>query len=445
MSAIPKFHASPSLRLVRPCLGPEAFPARRDRRRRGPRREVEIQTQVHLAEVARRVQMGTRPEEVLDYVYESFRGLIPFVRIGCALLEEDRTVLRAFWARAEYDDVYLDKGYAQPLKGSSLEPILETLEPRILNDLETYLEEHPHSDSTRRVVQEGVRSSLTCPLVSFKGPLGFLFFSFSEVDVYRGVHVATFKQVAAHVAGALEKARMISDLDRTNRRLESVMRMVSHDLRTPLGVIRGFAELIQDGAMGPVTDDQTELLGDIRHEANRLLSMAQEMTDLRALSAGQLELDWAPVDLVSIARARVRATREAAAAKDITLELEAPERVALLGDARRLEQVADNLISNAVKYSPRNTTVRIVVEDGGDEVLFAVVDRGPGIPEAEQGFLFQEFGRTSVRPTGEETSTGLGLAIVRRLARAHGGEASFESAVGDGSTFWVRLPRVVAG
>jgi diguanylate cyclase (GGDEF)-like protein len=165
-----------------------------------------------LTEITQRVNEGLLIDEVLDHVYENFFSLIPYDRIGLALVEEDNASVRAFWARSEAPDIKLPLGYSAGLAGSSLEGIIRTRQPRILNDLETYLEQHPASDSTRRIVDEGMRSSLTCPLVVKGQPVGFLFFSSMKKNAYRETHQELFLQIAGQLSTTLEKGRIYQEL-----------------------------------------------------------------------------------------------------------------------------------------------------------------------------------------------------------------------------------------
>lgn len=137
-------------------------------------REEELKALLHITE---KINAGKVLDEVLDYAYGSLRSVIPYHRIGFSLLEENNTVLRVYWVRSEASELRLGKDYSAAINGSSLENVLQTGEPRILNDLETYLKVHPDSDSTRRIVGEGMRSSLTCPLIASGKAIGFLFFS----------------------------------------------------------------------------------------------------------------------------------------------------------------------------------------------------------------------------------------------------------------------------
>lgn len=182
-----------------------------------------------IAELAEKVNAGLMLGDVLGHVFDSFRAVIPYERIGFSVLDRDQTLVRAVWARSVAGPIMIPPGYRARLDGSSLRSILETGRPRILNDLTAYLAEHPHSESTRLIVTEGIRSSLTCPLVAAGHPVGFLFFSSVATNTYADAHVEFFERIAGQLAVILEKGRLYEELAETKRELEEANRKL-HEL-----------------------------------------------------------------------------------------------------------------------------------------------------------------------------------------------------------------------
>jgi len=169
--------------------------------------------------------------------------------------------------------------------------------------------------------------------------------------------------------------------------------------------------------------------------------MVDDILDISRIEAGKLELNRHPGDYAAFVRENADMARMLAGRKGIAIEVRLPDKLGEVAfDPDRLEQVLNNLVGNAVKFSPPGTVVAVEVSRSGGWVTTRVIDQGPGIPAEEQGVLFQPFARTSVRPSAGEKSSGLGLAITRKLVEGHGGTVGVDSAVGRGSTFWFTLP-----
>ncbi len=160
----------------------------------------QVQTKLQLAEVfesiRRRMNLGFESEHILDAVFNALDPIIPFVRIGIALLENDNQDIKLYWVKSKLPIKGLKKGYSAKLADSSLKKIFETGEPRIINDLKSYLRLNPGSKSTEMALQDGIMSSLTCPLVIKNRRLGFIFFSSINNYTYEKVHQEMYKEIA---------------------------------------------------------------------------------------------------------------------------------------------------------------------------------------------------------------------------------------------------------
>ncbi len=215
--------------------------------------------------------------------------------------------------------------------------------------------------------------------------------------------------------------------------------IVSHEMRTPLTSIVSFSELIRGEAEG-LTPDGVRFLDIIERNADRLLRLVGDLLMLDRLEAGALPLDLAPVSIADLAAEAVRSASAGAARQGITIDVTTGKGPTVAGDSRRLMQVLDNLIANAVKFSHRNRRVLVKAAYAGGTWRIDVTDSGIGIPPEEAGQLFTRFVRASNARTAGLPGTGLGLSIVKVLIEMHGGHVEVESTLGRGSTFSVYLP-----
>ena len=335
-----------------------------------------------------------------------------------------------------------------------MQTILRTGKPRIINDLEAYARAHPHSESTRLMLEEGIRSSLTCPLIANGEPIGFLFFSSRCPHTYDSIHIDTFEKLAGQISLIVEKGRLVSEivahraiieqrnaeLQRLNEIKNEFLGMVAHDLRNPISNIQMATYLLlNDPTLPPETRDV--IVNEISQQSSFMLSLLNELLDISEIEAGQFSLQRKVTDVRSFVSEIVdRHAQLAASSKGTQVIVDCIDDGTLLIDPLRLRQVLDNFITNAVKFSPAGSTVWIRAYYTGDGWRFEVLDQGPGLIEEDRAQLFQDFARLSARPTGNEKSTGLGLAISRRVVEAHGGQIGADSEPGCGATFWFTLP-----
>jgi Signal transduction histidine kinase len=217
---------------------------------------------------------------------------------------------------------------------------------------------------------------------------------------------------------------------------------VAHEIRSPLSSILMQLEVVRDGLAGPVTPKQTEILERVASRVQSLVDMASELLDLSRIEAGLLAEEREAVDLVPLVRERLEQLIPLAEQKQLTLSFEAQPAEALLTASRRaMEEVVDNLVSNAIKYTPEGGSVTVTLQSSDAEWILAVADTGFGIPPEDQENVFRRFYRVRSPETRTIMGTGLGLPIVKRIVEAHRGRIQLQSTPGAGSTFTLYLPR----
>jgi signal transduction histidine kinase len=216
--------------------------------------------------------------------------------------------------------------------------------------------------------------------------------------------------------------------------------LISHELRTPLTSIRGYVELLRDDLPNAPLEQQDKFLAVVERNADRLLSLVNDLLLMAQIEVGKLDLHYAETDLVSLAEECVVAARPVAEERQIEVTIDARARPLLSADRPRLAQVLDNLLANALKFTPPGGQVEIRVMTDEDIALFEIRDTGMGISAEDLQHLFSSFFRTSTASAAAVPGTGLGLAISKGIVEAHGGSISAESEEGHGSTFRIELP-----
>jgi signal transduction histidine kinase len=255
------------------------------------------------------------------------------------------------------------------------------------------------------------------------------------------VIVATQIRHQAHLAEQAnrQRAEYSAELRKTDEVRNQFLGAVSHELRTPLTSIVSFIELIRAEAAG-LTPEGLSFLDIIERNAGRMYQLIGDLLMLNRVEAGALPLDLAPVSVAELVTDAVQAAAPGAAKQGVTLEVHTDPGPPVQGDSRRLTQVLDNLIANAVKFSHRNSMVRISTACRSQTWRIDVADAGIGIPPQEADQLFSRFVRASNARTAGLPGSGLGLYIVKILVEMHGGNVQVRSTLGRGSTFSVFLP-----
>lgn len=265
-----------------------------------------------------------------------------------------------------------------------------------------------------------------------------------EVEVGT-VRVRNFSVTAAPVraAGANGAVLVLHDITEL-RRLERVRRdfvaNVSHEFKTPLTAIRGFAETLLNGALEDAAN-RRRFVEIIYEHARRLARLTDDLLKLSRIEAGRLELEIRPIRVEALVNGCVETALVNAEPRGLRIQVDLPEGLpAIRGDGAQLGEVLQNLLDNAVQYTPSGGTIEVKARSNGHNVTFTVADTGIGIPESDLERVFERFYRVDAARAREAGGTGLGLAIARHIVDAHGGRIWVESAVGQGSRFHFSVP-----
>jgi two-component system phosphate regulon sensor histidine kinase PhoR len=301
------------------------------------------------------------------------------------------------------------------------------------------------------VATTGVRSVLVVPIGAGDQVLGLLTWAMTDRPrTWTAAEVAAVQRVAADLGRAVVHAQLyhqqlelVGKLRDLDRRKDDFLSTVSHELRTPLTSIVGYLELVRDGAAGAVPEPMGKMLDVIDRNAIRLRALIEDLLVLARIEDGSLGATHTAVEFAEVIDHAAETVRPQAEEGGVLLFVDpGPVGLTVMGDARHLDMVALNILSNAVKFTPSGGRVSVVVryDDDAHEVLLTCSDSGIGIPEVDQAGMFGRFFRASNATVHAIPGTGLGMSVIKGIVDAHGGAVALTSREGKGTIVTVRLP-----
>jgi PAS domain S-box-containing protein len=330
--------------------------------------------------------------------------------------------------------------------------VLRTGKPELYPEIDDkLLEASASTEKERRVVRElGLYSAMVVPMEARGHVVGAITFvsaesrrRYTEADLWFAERLANRAAVGIENARLYEEARAArAEAEGANAAKAQFLASMSHELRTPLNAIAGYAELMELGVLGPVTDKQLEALGRLQRGRKHLNSLVDQVLSFARIEAGKVSFDLTAVPVNDSLTKLADMIAPQVAGKELRYSFDGcGADIAVRADRDRLDQIMLNLVGNAVKYTPSGGAVTVAVDCDPRTVSVSVRDTGPGIPADKHQVIFQPFVQLGPANEGTSRGVGLGLAISRDLARAMGGDVRVESANGSGSTFVLTLPR----
>ncbi len=386
--------------------------------------------------VARALSSSLDLNRAFDAFVHELRGLLPFDRAAVLLAEGDGA--RVMATAGEGADSFLGPGSSIEVTGSILQEVIEAGRTIYREDIaeQRYPEE-------AGLLELGMRSRVLAPLQLGPRSIGALALSRRDPGSFGPEEINLVTLLGRLVATAVQNLRTheaeratVDELRRLSTLRADFVSLVSHELRSPIAAVIGSARTLQQRWRELRPDQREAFLAVIADETTRLSALVGDVLDTSRIEAGTFGYVFSDIDLAEVLRDSVAAAE--IGQDDVTLAAELPANLPRVrGDAERLRQLVDNLISNAIKYSESGGEVRVEARTDNGHVIVRVRDSGPGIPADYQEQIFEKFGRAagSAKP-----GTGLGLFLARSFAEAHGGSLDVLSSPGEGATFTLTLP-----
>jgi K+-sensing histidine kinase KdpD len=389
-----------------------------------------------LYDVTRAVGSTLDLEEVLNRIAQSAAETMEVKACTIRLLDENRQMVDTVAAYGLSEE-YLGKG---PIEIEKSYPTQQALrgKPTIVSDTSLQNGLQYPDEATA----EGISAMLCVPLITKGKAEGVICIYSSKAGHFDQSDAEFFSALASACATAIENARTYQALDRADRAKSEFVRMVTHELRSPLSAVQSMLRLLEQGFVGSMTPKQQDLIQRSERRISFLLALVRDLLDLAAGKMDQFQGERKELVLNDTILKVIDLMRANAEEKGLALNTEiADESLALVGIEDGLERLFLNLVSNAVKYTPAGGSVLVKLWGEDDQIKAEVSDTGIGIPEEALPRVFSEFYRAKNAKALEMEGTGLGLALAKDVVEQHGGQISVESAVGEGTTFYVTLPK----
>lgn len=382
-------------------------------------------------------------ERFIDLLWQQINLLFKIDRLGISFIEKDGLRVTARLSKCSYNETKLNAGYSASLNDSSLNRLLATRETRIIPSLKAYLYEKPESNSTRLMLEEGIHSSITIPLIAEQRRIGFIFISAIEPFSFTDHHVSLISSISGRIAQSIEKIWKIYTLEETRKDYAQLLGFVAHEMKSPLASIITLGHTYCEGYLGKVDPDAADTIKKIISVSDYLVSMVNNYLGLSRLESGEMKVSIQPeINFIDQIFNVAFNTVSARLNNDtFILNISLPKtEISLPLDINLMRIAIINILDNAAKYSFPGAKIDINLTITGSKLKFIVQNEGLGFNTEQQKKLFQRFSRLQQPGYEDRKGTGLGLYLTWWIVQQHKGSILAESEPGKWARFTIELP-----
>jgi signal transduction histidine kinase len=398
-----------------------------------------------LVDMAQRVTGNLRVEMVMDTTVKVLQGLLGARGCSIAILDEESQEL-VIEAAAGIDPKWVHKARMKVGEGISGQAFSER-RPIYVRD--TW--DHPDF----LFFDDVLRSLIAVPLMSRDEVIGALTVDSDSPKAFEDSDIQLMTIAAAQVSTAIANAKLYEEaedraaklavayeeLQENDRLKDELVQNVSHELRTPLTFVKGYVDLLMDGEMGLINREQQNTLQIVSDKTLEITRLIDDIMSLQRISADNLILE--PFEMTKLIEEAISGHRLTAGQKGLLLDFQRPPKARgeIVADKGRVQQVLDNILVNAIKFSPDGGTILLTMADEPEQIMVQIADQGIGLPADKVERIFERFYQVDGTSRRRFGGAGIGLAIVKRIVDAHEGKIWVESEVNQGSTFYFSLPK----
>lgn len=388
-----------------------------------------------LGEIGKDITAHLSVEKIIDTAYANINMLMDATVFGIGIYNKENKCLEFMGVKEKGETLPVFRFSIQETQRLAIWSLLKKREVFLNNFSEEYTKYV--DEKLESVTKDDAQSIIYVPLMVKERAIGVITVQSFTPNAYTHYHLDIIKNLAIHTSIALENAKSYQKLEELNLEKNHLISIVAHDLRNPLHNIFGLSSVIKLNSEN-LSTKQSNYLDKILQTTARINDMIDKILDMNAIESNSLNIQWEKIDLGAILLEAQENLKDHARRKNIQIHLDGVDPfIRIQADRNYTLQIFENLISNALKFSPPNEYISVSVERLNGKVRTKVIDCGPGISTEDQQKLFGKFQRLSAKPTGGESATGLGLSIVKKYVEAMNGEVWCESKIGHGTTFFV--------